>query len=244
MIAFAIVWQTFSATVNAWKRGGELLDELRHGDFVMEQLVSALRSTAYFPTARDKYGFRLKSGSQGYPADRISWVTSGTAFMKPDSPLINGLHRLVFSIENNKDGDTAVAIRAYPPLMKDVEESDIDPWYVSTEVKGIQCRTYNSEDEDWENEWEDTNAIPSLVEITLYMDPIEKYGEPIQLKRVVVIPVAPAVSNAVVATPSQGGSEAAPTSSGSTTNAASTREKGGIISREDGAISGVTGGEH
>ena len=46
VFAFAIIWSTFSATVTAWQRGGQLLDELRHGDFVMEQLVSALRSAA------------------------------------------------------------------------------------------------------------------------------------------------------------------------------------------------------
>ena len=195
--AFSIIWGAFSATVTAWRRGGVLLDELHHGDYVMEQLVSALRSMAFFSSAPDKYGFRLTSrGGGGYPADVLSWVASGKAFMPPGSPLENGLHRISVTVMPDDDGEEAFAIRAYPHLA-DVDESDIDPWFVSTEVKGIRCRTYDPEEKDWNNEWEDTNSIPSIIEITLYMDPLEEYGEPIKMTRVVEIPVALAVKDKV-----------------------------------------------
>ncbi len=195
--AFTIIVGTFSTTIGAWKRGNELLDDLHHGDFIMEQLVASLRSAAYFETAPDKYGFHLDDrGGGSYPADMISWVTSGTAFMPPGSPLANGLHRLVITVEDNEDGDPAVAIRAFPHLA-DIEDDEEDPWFLSTVVKGIDCRTYNLEDEDWDDHWEDTNAIPSIVEVTLYMDPLEEYDDPVTLSRMVQIPVAPMVTQSV-----------------------------------------------
>ena len=195
--AFSIIWGSFSATVNAWRRGGVMLDELHHGDYVMEQLVSALRSMAFFSSAPDNYGFRLTShGGGGYPADVLSWVASGEAFMPPESPLQKGLHRISVTVMPDDDGEEAFAIRAYPHLA-DTAEDEVDPWFVSTEVKGIQCRVYNLEEKDWENEWEDTNSIPSLIEITLYMDPLEEYGDPIKMTRVIEIPVAPAVKDKV-----------------------------------------------
>ena len=195
--AFTIIVGTFSTTIGAWKRGNELLDDLHHGDFVLDQLVSSLRSAAYFDTAKSKYGFHLKDRDGGsYPADMISWVTSGTAFMPTGSPLANGLHRIVVTIEDNEDGDPAVAIRAYPHLA-DTEEDDEDPWFISTVVKGLDCRTYNVEEEGWDNDWEDTNSIPSIVEVTLFMDPLEEYGDPVKLSRMVQIPVAPAVTGKV-----------------------------------------------
>lgn len=208
VFAFAIIWETFSGTVRAWQRGGQLLDELRHGDFVMEQLVSALRSAAFFRSSPGRYGFRLETGSAGsYPGDKLSWVTTSSAFIPPDSPLAKGTHRIIFSIEDNDDGDPAVCIRAYDPLLEDEDTVAIDRWFVSTEVQGIQCRVYNPEEENWENSWEgeQTNSLPSLVEITLYMDPIEEFGDPVKLKRVVEIPIAPAVTNAVQATGTAGG---------------------------------------
>lgn len=198
-IAFTVIWSTFSAGVTAWQRGGQLLDDMRHADFVAEQLVSALRSAAYFPSRPEKYGFRLKTGSLRYPADRISWVTSSSAFIPPDSPWRHALHRIVFSIENNERGEPAVAIRALSHLTEeeDMDEMDVEPWFVSSDVVGFRCRFYDFEEESWSSDWEDTNSLPSLVEITLYMEPLEKYEPPVTIQRLVVIPVAPAITNAV-----------------------------------------------
>jgi prepilin-type N-terminal cleavage/methylation domain-containing protein len=200
VFAVAIIWETFSGAVQAWRRGGQLLDELRHGDFVMEQLVSALRSAAFFKTSPGRYGFRLETENAGrYPGDKFSWVTTSSAFLPPDSALSKGTHRILISIEDNDDGDPAVCVRACDPLLEDEETVKLDRWIVSTEVQGIQCRVYNVEEKSWENSWtgEQTNSLPSLVEITLYMDPIEKTGEPLTLKRVVEIPLAPFVTNVV-----------------------------------------------
>lgn len=200
VFAFAIIWETFSGTIRAWQRGSTLLDELRHGDFVMEQLVSALRSAAFFQTNPSRYGFRLETGSAGsYPGDKLSWVTTSTAFIPPDSELSRGTHRIIFSIEDNDDGDPAVCIRAYDPLLEDEDTVEMERWFVSTEVQGIQCRVYNPEEEIWENRWEDekTNTLPTLVEITLFMDPIEEFDEPVKLTRVVEIPIGPAVTGVV-----------------------------------------------
>lgn len=197
-VAFAIVWSTFTAAVNGWQRGTKLLDQLHRGDFVMEQLVIALRSAAFFSNRPDKYGFRLdESGSGESSRDTISWVTSGLAFLPPDSPLANGLHRLEFGLDTDDRGRPAVAIRAWPHLA-DEEESDVkgEPWYVSTEVQGFRCRTYNAEDEKWEHEWENTNSVPRLVEITLYLQPFEDYEEPQKLQRLVEIPIAPPLDEA------------------------------------------------
>ncbi|HBA84827.1 MAG TPA: hypothetical protein DCZ95_12100 [Verrucomicrobia bacterium] len=207
--AFAIIWSTFSATVRAWTRGSELLDNLHHGDFVMEQMVSALRSAAFFSTAPDKYGFHLKDRGTGRDAaDVVSWVTSGTAFLPPDSPLANGLHRITVTIEDNRDGKPSVCVMAYPHLA-DIDEGSVETekWFISSEVKGLECQVYNKEDEDWDDEWEDTNSIPRLVQITLYMDPLEKYGDPVKLERLVELPVAPPLDAAVTPEGSQGAKE-------------------------------------
>ena len=112
-MAFAIIWSTYSAAVNGWQRGRKLLDQLHQGDVVIEQLVSALRSAAFFPSsAPGKYGFRLETqGSGPDSADSISWVCSGSTFLPSDSPLAAGLHRLLFSLETDDEGRRAVAHR-------------------------------------------------------------------------------------------------------------------------------------
>ena len=194
--AISIIWSTFSSTMKAWRQGSELLDGLHNGDFVMEQLFLALRSAAFFDSEPSIYGFHLEDRSGGYDEDLISWVTSSSAFIPPNTSMQHGLHRLSVTIEPNDEGKAAVAVRAFSHF-SELEDDESDPWFVSERVKGLNCRVYNMEEEDWEDEWEDTNAVPSLVEITLTMDPIEEYGDPVVLKRMVEIPIAPAVTQAV-----------------------------------------------
>jgi len=197
--AMTVIIASFVATMKGWQKGGQLLEELHHGDFVMEQLVSALRSIAFFNRdgAGKNYGFRMEDESRGrYPTDFISFVCSGTAFIPADSPFANGLHRIEITIDDNDDGDPAVSVRAIPHLT-DPEDWKEDPWFVSTEVKGLNVRFYEIDEERWEDEWEDTNAIPSLVEVTLFMDPLEESGTPYEISRFVEIPVARAVTQAI-----------------------------------------------
>jgi prepilin-type N-terminal cleavage/methylation domain-containing protein len=192
--AFTIIWSTFSTTINGWRRSTEFLDRITHGDFVIDQMVSSLRSTAFFKNRPDKYGFWLDSkGGGDAPRDEISWVTSGTAFMLPEDPLAKGVYRIMLSVD-----DKGLEVRSFQHLKEELEKNDAEPWVVSPRVIGLDCQVYNFEEKDWDDEWEDTNAVPSLVKITLFMEPVEKYEPPVKLQRVVEIPIAPAVTGAVV----------------------------------------------
>ena len=198
LTAMTIIISTFSTITRAWQQGSKAIDGLHHGDFVMEQLVSGLRSSAFFVSAPEKYGFHLESRESGsYPNDIVSWVSSGTAFIPRDSYLTKGLHRIEVTIDDNEDGDPAFSVRAFPHLADPDETDQMESWSVSTIVKGLDCKVYNTEDELWEDEWEDTNAIPSIIQVTLFMDPLEEYGDPVEITRMIRIPVAPAVTAAV-----------------------------------------------
>ena len=192
--AFTIIWSTFSTTINGWRRSTEFLDRITHGDFVIDQMVSSLRSAAYFNNRPEKYGFWLESrGGGDAPRDQVSWVTSGTAFMLPEDPLAKGLYRIMLNVE-----DEGLEVRSFQHMKEEIDTEAAEPWIVSPRVIGLDCEVYNFEEEDWDEEWEDTNAVPGLVKITLFMEPVEKFEPPVKLQRVVEIPIAPAVTGAVV----------------------------------------------
>ncbi len=195
--AFAIIFTIFVTTLNAWRRGSDALAGMHHGDFVMDQLVQSLRSAAFFDSVPEFYEFRLdKRHAGGHPADLISWVTSSSAFMPLDSPYAEGLHRIVVTIDRATRADYGVAIRALPHLAEDDME-DPDPWFVSTRVKGLRCRVFDDEQGQWQDNWDETNAVPSLVEITLYIENDEPHAPPTRLQRAIEIPIAPAVTSRV-----------------------------------------------
>jgi prepilin-type N-terminal cleavage/methylation domain-containing protein len=131
---------TFWSVMKAWNRGGELLEQLHYGEFAMEQLVTALRGAAWFPSKPEAFGFWLdeRGGTSDSAANKVSWVTSGTAFLPPDSPYQNGLHRLSVTVDS-EGGERGLVVRAWPHLSEEVEESDVDPWLVCPEVEGFSA---------------------------------------------------------------------------------------------------------
>lgn len=192
LIAFAIIWGSFRAVTQAWKRGGDSVADLHHGDFIMEQINAALRSAAYFRTSAQTspYGFQFEDGNEDYPADRISWVTASRALVPPASPYARAMHRLELSIEDGPEGRPSLAVRAWPHLGKEVNRDDIEPWFSSSLIRGLDCRFWDTETEEWTDEWTTTNRLPSRVEIALYFDPPEGAREPFVLRRLVDIPVS------------------------------------------------------
>ena len=210
-LAFTIIWTTFSVSLDGWRRGQVALDRLHHGDFVMEQVVSALRSAAYFPVRSEKYGFWLEDHGKD---DEISWVTSGSAFMRPEDPLARGLHRLWIGIEDNEDGEASFAVRAFPHFSEEVGPKDVDPWFISSRVKGLDCKVWDNEGEDWDDEWENTNTVPPLIQLTLFLEPTERSGEPVKVTRLVEIPIGPITQGSVTRAPT---SPSSPTAGTNTT---------------------------
>lgn len=197
-IAMSVVIAAFVATLRGWQKSGDFIDKLHHGDFVMEQLVSATRSAATSRNRPDMYGFWLEDSHEGeFPTDEVSFVTTGNEFLPRDSVFANAMHRIFIGIGKNDDGEAGVSVRVMPHLAELEDWEDEEGWVISTTVKGLECRVYNMQEEEWEDEWEDTNSIPSLVEYTLSMEPLEKHEDLVQISRVVEIPVAPAVDGAV-----------------------------------------------
>ncbi|MBP7274645.1 MAG: prepilin-type N-terminal cleavage/methylation domain-containing protein [Kiritimatiellae bacterium] len=192
-IAFTIIGRTFVAIKQAWQFGTAAVEELHHGDFVSEQVEAALRSATYVQanTSGSLYGFLHEDGSGTYPEDRISWVTSARAFIAPTSHLARTTHRIELSIETDRDaGGEALMARAWSHLQRDMDRDEVDPWLVSPLVRGLDCRFWNAEREEFEDDWENTNRLPDRVEIALYFDPPEGTYEPLIMRRLVDIPAS------------------------------------------------------
>lgn len=196
--AVTIVLMSFSNVVKATQRGEAMLDTLHHGEYTMEQLVSALRSAVFFNNEPDKYEFILEdNGSDSEPADIASWVTSSGAFIPPGSELADSLHRIYVSIEEDRDGMPALAISAHPHRIDpdDDEAEDVDFWIVSRKVRGFNLRVYDEQGDTWEDDYDKKRSLPNFVEITLVVDPNDGETEPRQLHRLVQIPMAQFAKN-------------------------------------------------
>ena len=193
-LAMAMAAGTFWSVSKAWTRGGELLEQLHYGEFAMEQLVTALRGAAWFPSKPEAFGFWLdnRGGTGKSAANEASWVTSGSAFLPPDSPFQNGLHRISVTVDSAQ-GERGLVVRAWPHLAdpEDFDARDAEAWLVCPEVEGFACEWYDFEKETWSQDWEETNSLPKLVRVTLTMKERENFDENLELQRLVELEVAP-----------------------------------------------------
>jgi prepilin-type N-terminal cleavage/methylation domain-containing protein len=198
-MAITVAFQTFSAITRAWTGARARLDTIHHGDFVLDRIASALRSAAFFENSKEQCSFRIKNNSSGEGEHTISWVTSSAAFIPPSAEeLAYGVHRIEVGAGMNEDGEEGLQVTAWPYLA-DEDEVEKKSWLVSENVLGLRCRIYDTTEgeEGWTDTWEYSNAIPGLVEITLYAQSDEEFGQPIELRRLIEIPLGPAVTNKI-----------------------------------------------
>jgi prepilin-type N-terminal cleavage/methylation domain-containing protein len=191
-VVATVTFMTFSAATTAWQRGSKLTDNLHHGDYVMHQLVMGLRSTYYPERIDGAYGFLHEDDGDGETArDVISWVKVGGALIGRNSQISETPHRVEFFLDTDEDGDDVVAVRSWRLYGQDedFDPESIDPVFLSRRVVGFNCRmAWEFDDEgdiDWLDEWEETNRVPTVVEISLYVEPTVPGEDPVEMKRVI-----------------------------------------------------------
>ena len=194
VIAMSIAFEAFTGTIRGWKRGTEVADGIKHGDFAMTQLVSALNSMLYFYNPRKTYAFKLEKGTaaSGLPGDIVSFVTVNGAFMPADSPYAKGPHRIRLFVDEDEYGDPALFALAMPAISDEEEfedEFDAEPALVSREISGLEVLIWDQQNEIWDDEWESDNAVPERIEISLFISSSDRNEEPIVFRRVLEIPV-------------------------------------------------------
>lgn len=194
-VATTVTYMSFSAVATAWRRSQNLSKDIHRADYVMDQLEMGLRSSYYSDAT---CGFWLEDGGDGAgSADKISWVKLGSALVGADCPFLGTPHRVTFFLEDASHGKAA-AITAYQLRRQSDDfnpEEDLEPILLSKGIVGFNCRPQDplatGEEIEWMDEWEDTNKIPRVVELTLYMEPLDEDGDTVEIKRIVEIPVAP-----------------------------------------------------
>ena len=199
----AVTFGLMSAVSKAWERGTALSENLHAGDYVIDQLVDGLLATRY----RDNGdGLRLENKGDGPGAmDSITWVKEGAALVGEESYLSKTFHHTRFFIGKDKHGELGAAYTAWGDVYLQPDDFDPDsltPEVISDRVIGFNCRVATNDFEmdqlHWLDSWEEdlpggdnlTNHIPRFVELTLYLKPLGEGEPPVEMRRMVDIPVA------------------------------------------------------
>lgn len=196
-IAMGVAWQTLAGATRAWTSARQMLDQTHHGDFALTQLSAALRSMVFFDSQPERYGFRMERNSEGMGEQTISWVTASRAFLPNGTEFQNGLHRIEIGAGRDDEGHEGLKVSVWRHLAPDEERVEKQSWIISEVVQGLRCAVYDPESEQWDTQWEQTNAIPSLLEITLYAAAPDPTDDPIEYRQLIEIPIGRPITNRV-----------------------------------------------
>ncbi|MDX9866845.1 MAG: prepilin-type N-terminal cleavage/methylation domain-containing protein [Kiritimatiellia bacterium] len=192
----------FDAVVQSWNAGLAMSDSMAQADYVMEQIVSGLRS-AYYPHAgiqTEQYGFQHTDGGEGAEAaDAISWTKIGRALVGERTQLAEVPHRVSLSVEQadrEHEGGLMAKVWRDALQLEDFDpEEDVKPFMLAPRVVGMDCRILkepperNATEIEWEDTWSESNAIPFKISLTLYMRPAKERDAPLAVTRDVEIPL-------------------------------------------------------
>lgn len=211
-IMMLISFFSFDAIVQSWRAGQEISNTMGQADYVIDQIVSGLRS-AYYPDLGKqdyKYGFQLISDGEDESArDSISWVKMGPALVGEECGFSESPHRVSLSVFDggySGSSERGLALRAWriDLQLEDFKpEEEVADFILAPRVIAFNCRVLDKTQPkkndlpNWQDEWKFSNSIPKAVEITLYMEPLKEYEEPLEIKRIVEIPMAELSQNPV-----------------------------------------------
>lgn len=153
--------------------------------------------------------------------DRVSWVKLGTSLVGADSPIAGTPHRVELYVADESEAAEenlpapGLALRAWR-LVAQTEDFDptdtesVRPILLTPQVVGMDILPLDPEDNlaeghgiepsedgeelEWmQDEWtgDYTNRLPYAVQVALYLPPAQGKHDPIEVKRVVVLPTAP-----------------------------------------------------
>jgi prepilin-type N-terminal cleavage/methylation domain-containing protein len=183
------VYGIWSASLKAWKRGGEATEVFQRQRVVMETLAELAQSAVYFAASPELYEI-IGAKNPGL-GDSVSFVTSSDAFLPPSEANDVGMRRVIISMEQDEYRRTYLAIVNQPALsVKDSSTKDLQAHVVSMDVSGFFVRYLDPRDGDWYDKWEDANIIPSAMEFTVTFGKPGDQIPPVTVTRAIDLPVA------------------------------------------------------
>jgi prepilin-type N-terminal cleavage/methylation domain-containing protein len=189
-IVITAVYNTWSAALNAWRRGTDASEVMQRQRIVMDVLTELTQSAVFFTASAQLYTVvGTKNPGLG---DSVSFVTASDAFLPPSEATDAGMRRVTISVEEDQYRRTYLAIVNQPALRPE-DDSSAEPLQahvVSMDVSGFFVRYLDPRDGTWSDKWEEPDIPPLAMEYTVVFGHQGDRLPPAVVTRAVDIPVA------------------------------------------------------
>lgn len=182
----AAIYSTWTLVTKASMVGGKAAGEAQRERIAMRTMEDALNCAQSFQASQKYYYFLVENGDRAM----LSF-----AARVPDVFPRNGkfgdfnLRRVTFQLEPGEDGTKNLVLRQNPILMDMDEDEKKFPIVLAKNVKTLLMECWDEQEQDWVDEWKNTNSIPAFIRLGLVLAPKPgSYGPDTVVTRAVAVP--------------------------------------------------------
>ena len=164
-LVLAAIFSSWTAILRASKVGLDAAASVQRSRIVVRVLEDSLTSARCFVQNQQLYGFVAENGDDA----TLSFVARlSKSFPRSGKFGDLDVRRLTFSVEPSSDGGRQLVLRQSPLVMTDFDVDEKNhPLVLAKNVKEFQMGFWDERQQDWVDEWTQTNQLPRLVIVTL-----------------------------------------------------------------------------
>jgi len=173
LVALAIFVMVITAIYAGWmgilkasKAGLEAAAQAQRERVAIRTIEEALTAARSFAADLQHYGFVAENGNEAM----LSFVARlQKSFPRSGRFGDMDVRRVAFSVENGPDSTRQLVLRQTPILMDFDKDEKEHPLVLAKNVKEFQLEFWDTTKNDWVEDWNQTNALPKMVKITLQL---------------------------------------------------------------------------
>jgi type II secretion system protein J len=198
MLAIAIFTMVMAAIYSSWmlilrstKVGQEAMARVQRRRMAVWTIEDALTCVQSFQASMKYYGFVVQNGDE--PSLSFTARLPGDFLRHGEFGNFN-LRRVTFTVEPGPNSERDLVLRQNPILMDMSQDEQEHPLVLARDVKKFKVECWDPNQNDWSDEWDDTNQIPTMVRFTLVLggnqnnNSFGDAGPALAVTRVVAIP--------------------------------------------------------
>jgi len=177
-VVIAAIYSTWTLILRASQVGQNTAAQTQRQRIALRTIEDSLTCVQSFQASMEYYVFSDSSQNGNQSGNGNQSELSFTArlpdifprnrkFVNPDLGRDFSLRRLIFSVEPGPDSEMDLVLRQTPVLMDMDPDERQTPLVLARDVKQFTVECWDTNALDWVEEWDNTNAIPPLVRISL-----------------------------------------------------------------------------
>jgi type II secretion system protein J len=163
-LVLTAIYSSWTAILRSAKSGHQLAATVQRSRIVVRVLEDSLGSAMSFAQNNVYYGFVGQNGSEA----SLSFVARlSKSFPRSGKFGDLDVRRVTFAIEPGPMSGKQLVLRQCPLMMDwDIDEKN-HPLVLAKNVKDFQMQFWDQRQQDWVDEWKQTNSLPKGIMVTL-----------------------------------------------------------------------------